>query len=90
MLKFNRNSTYLPYVPSHIIGLYQEGGELKMSEEAMQEEPTEDPMMEVLTMAQQAVENNDSEIALQVCQMLVDMMMQQQEKPEQEEEPIEE
>jgi hypothetical protein len=79
MLKFNKRSDYLPYVPAHIIGLYQEGGELAMSEDQMaQEQPQEDPMSEIMGMAQQALEANDGEMALQVCQALLQIMSQQE------------
>lgn len=84
-LNFNKSNNYLPYVPANIIGLYQEGGELAMSEDQMsQEAPAEDPMMEIMGMAQQALEANDGEMALQVCQILLEMMSQgqEQESPE--------
>lgn len=81
MLKFNKQNP-LPYVPAHVIGLYQEGGQMQMSEEMPQ-----DPMMEIASMAQQAVETNDGQLALQVCQVILQML--QQEEAPMEEMPME-
>jgi len=79
-LIYNKSSSYLPYVPSSIIGLYQDGGELAMSEDQMNQEETQDPMAEIMGMAQQALESNDGEMALQVCQILLEMMSQGEEE----------
>lgn len=54
------------YVPASVLGLFQEGGELK-------EMPEQDPMAQVLEMAMQAVQNQDADMAMMVCQALVEM-----------------
>ena len=72
-MKFKATKSFdKPYIPSGILGLYQEGGAM------VQGEPEnmgggEDPMAQLLMMAQQAVESGDGEMALQVCQVLVEM-----------------
>lgn len=72
----------LPYIPPSVIGLYQEGGELVMSEEAMEQE--ENPTEQLFMMAQQALENKDAEMAFAVCEMILSMMTQAQEPMEEE------
>lgn len=60
-----------PFVPSKVLGFYQEGGEMVQGEpEGMGDQ---DPMEQLLMMAAQAVEANDGQMALQVCQVLVEM-----------------
>jgi len=86
MLKYNRDSNYLPYVPAYVIGLKQEGGEIEMSEENMTtEEPEQDPMEEIIMTAQKALETKNSELAMQVCQMLIEYIMEQQNQMQNEE-----
>ena len=48
----------------------QEGGEMP-AETGAQEQQAQDPMQQLVQMAAQAVQNNDGQLALQVCQNLV-------------------
>ena len=79
-MKFKATKSFdKPYIPSGILGLYQEGGAMVQGEpENMQEQ---DPMAQLLMMAQQAVESQDGEMALQVCQVLVEMAGQMEAAP---------
>lgn len=69
-MKFKREIKQL-FVPAHVLGIRQEGGEI------IQEQPsavaTQDPMMELLTGASQALQAQDCAMGMQVLQMLVDM-----------------
>lgn len=82
-MKFKVTKTFdKPYIPSGILGIYQEGGEVVQGEpENMQEE---DPMQQLLMMASQAVESQDGQMALQVCQVLVEMAGQMEQAPAEE------
>ena len=80
-----------PYVPAHILGIRQEGGEVMMGEPDMGE-PVADPMEELVMGAQQAVESGDGQLALQVCAMIVELAMggaQEEQPPMEEEMPME-
>lgn len=86
-LSYKNTTNNLPYIPAGVIGLYQEGGEMVMSEEAMETESN--PAEELLMMAQQALESQDPEMAFGVCQMLIEMMSPEQETSEEMEEETE-
>lgn len=65
---------------------FQEGGEMAppaTPEEAPQGAPAEggDPMQQLLQAAAQAVQTQDAQLALQVCQALVEMAGAPQEAP---------
>lgn len=64
----------------------QEGGEISQPQEApMQEAPAqEDPMMQLIQAAAQAVQTNDANLALQVCNQLVQLASGGNEQPPQE------
>lgn len=66
-----------PYVPARVLGIRQEGGEVMMGEPDMGApmEGGDDPVEEILMMAQQAVEAQDGAMALQVCAALVEVAM---------------
>ncbi|MCS7316955.1 MAG: hypothetical protein NZZ41_01345 [Candidatus Dojkabacteria bacterium] len=73
---FKRNYYEGFFVPASVLSLYQEGGELIYQED----DETKDPMQELLMMAQQALEEQNPELAMQVCQMLVEMMLSSQQE----------
>lgn len=54
------------------IGRYQEGGAMPPQDPTMAQ-GSGDPMQEILMGCQQAVETQDCQIALQICQMLLEM-----------------
>jgi HEAT repeat protein len=64
----------------------QEGGEMP-AEAGAQEQQAQDPMQQLVQMAAQAVQNNDGQLALQVCQNLVQAA---QEAAQQQQAPAEE
>ena len=64
----------------------QEGGEMPAGAGA-QEQQAQDPMQQLVQMAAQAVQNNDGQLALQVCQNLVQAA---QEAAQQQQAPAEE
>jgi len=70
------------FVRADKIGIYQEGGEIVMGEPAAE---SEDPMMQLIAMATDALEAQDANLAMQVCQMLVEMTSGE----EQMEQPVE-
>jgi hypothetical protein len=73
-MKF-RKSINTPYVPANVLGLRQEGGQMVQGTPANMQEGGEDPMQQIMMAAQQAVEENNAELALQVCAALVQMVM---------------
>lgn len=64
----------------------QEGGEMPAGAGA-QEQQAQNPMQQLVQMAAQAVQNNDGQLALQVCQNLVQAA---QEAAQQQQAPAEE
>lgn len=66
-MKFKGKSTSLPEVPGNILGIYQEGGEIMEDPQAPQ-----DPMVEMMMMAEQAVAGQDCQMAMQVCAILLE------------------
>ena len=84
------------YDESKYIPKFQEGGQM-MEEAPMEGAPVEeapvegapggegDPMMELMNLAAQAVQSNDCEAAMTVCQVLL-QMVQGQEAPQ--EQPV--
>lgn len=74
-MKFRR-TVNTPYVPSSVLGLYQEGGQMVQGTPANMggEGSGQDPMQQIIMAAQQAVEENNAELALQVCAALVQMV----------------
>lgn len=64
------NLNFRNYVPA-----FQEGGELEQApmEQAPMEPQGGDPMQEILAACQQALETQDCNIAMQVCQILMQM-----------------
>lgn len=56
---------------NQLIGKFQEGGE--MAAPAAEQAPQQDPMEAILQAAAQAVQAQDGNLALQVCQALVEM-----------------
>jgi len=72
MITFNNRNTNKVVIPARVLGLRQEGGELIESGEPAAAE-AQDPMMDILNMAMQAVEEQDPETAMQVCVMLVEI-----------------
>lgn len=54
------------------IGKFQEGGSVPPQDPAAQQGGS-DPMQEILMGCQQAVETQDCQIALQVCQVMLEM-----------------
>lgn len=68
-MKYQRK-TNKTFVPGSVIGFYQEGGEMG-TPAAMQE----DPMQQMLMMAEQALGNQDCESDMVVCQMLIELAM---------------
>jgi len=76
-----KKAPVLPYVPSEILGIHQEGGQVQMGTPApMAEEPEAagNPGEQLLMMAQQAVDNADCQMGLQVSQMVIDLINQMQ------------
>lgn len=69
------------YVPGSTLGMYQEGGEMVTSSMMMEDESqmNQDPMVQLMDMATMAVQEMNGELALQVCQMLVEMNTPQEE-----------
>lgn len=67
--------TKRPFIPQHISGVRQEGGEVVSDESAVAPPPGAggDPMEQLVMTAQSAVENNDCEAAMQVSQMILQM-----------------
>lgn len=70
------------------IAKFQEGGEMPAgapTEAPADTQPTEeqDPLMQIVQAAAQAVQNQDAQLALQVCQALVEMAGGGQQAPEQ-------
>lgn len=63
------------YVPSTVVGLYQEGGEMVMGEPAA---VSEDPMMQLIAAAEEALNSQDPEMAFQVCAALMQLYSDQQ------------
>lgn len=56
---------------------FQEGGEMPVEEAPMEQAPEQggqDPMMQIVQAAAQAVQSQDCNIAMQVCQVLVEMV----------------
>lgn len=72
MFKSNNIAPQKPkfHISAHKIGIYQEGGEMVMGEPAAE---SEDPMMQLAAMATDALEAQDANLAMQVCQMIVEM-----------------
>ena len=72
MFKGNNIAPQKPkfHISAHKIGIYQEGGEMVMGEPAAE---SEDPMMQLAAMATDALEAQDANLAMQVCQMIVEM-----------------
>lgn len=88
-----RKSINTPYVPASILGLYQEGGEMVQGTPANMggEMGGEDPMQQIIMAAQQAVQEGNGELALQVCAALVQMVAGAAEQaPAEESAPMEE
>lgn len=67
---FKRNVTQGYFVPASVLSMYEEGGELKYQEGGQ----AEDPMQQIMMMAQQAVQEQNPDMAMQACQMLVEVM----------------
>jgi hypothetical protein len=88
-MKF-RKQIMKPYVPASILGIRQEGGEIMVEEPSNMQPEGGDPMQELLMGAQQAVEANDGQLALQVCAMLLEMAMGAAQEAPMEEAPMEE
>lgn len=65
-MKFKGKSQQIPVVPGAMLGIYQEGGEIMEDPSAAQ-----DPMVEMMMMAEQAVSGQDCEMAMQVCMVLL-------------------
>lgn len=86
-IKFYRNSNK-NIVPAKVLGWKQEGGTMVPSEEPAAAD-AQDPMMEILNMAMQAVEAQDPQMAMQVCTMLVEMAQGGAAEPMPEEAPME-
>ena len=55
------------------IGKFQEGGAMPPQDPAAAQGGGGDPMQEILMGCQQAVETQDCQIALQVCQIMLEM-----------------
>ena len=53
---------------------FQEGGATPASEAAAPQQGGEDPTAMLMQGAQQAVQNQDCQIAIQVCQMVLEML----------------
>jgi len=61
------------FIPPHVIVLYQDGGEMG-APAGMQE----DPMQQLLMMADQAVAQQDCGAAMDVCQGFIELVMSAQ------------
>lgn len=61
---------------------FQEGGQMPAEQAQPQGQPqggeSQDPMMQIVQAAMQAVQNNDPQMAMQVCQALVQLAQQAQ------------
>lgn len=72
-MKFRYDSVNAkPFIPGHIIGLYQEGGEL-VEGEPMPTEAEQDPFAQLVMMAEEALASENPEIAMQVCSMILQL-----------------
>lgn len=85
----------MQFTPKNSIKRFQQGGpvdvEEPMTEEAMpvEEAPQQDPMAMLIEGAAQALQNQDCNIAMQVCQALVQIAQQgAQPAPEETGEPV--
>lgn len=86
-IKFYR-SAHKTIVPPSVLAWKQEGGELVPTEDLAAAD-AQDPMMEILNMAVQALEAQDPQMAMQVCAMLVEMAQGGEEAPTEEPMPEE-
>ena len=62
----------MEFIQKKKIGYYQEGGEMAPAE-AAPEQAAQDPMQQLLQVAVQAVQNQDCEAAMAVCQALLQL-----------------
>lgn len=81
---FVKGDLTVPYVPLHVLGLYQEGGEIVPMEEPTPGEGEGNPMEEIITMAIKALQEQDPNMAMQVCQMLVEFVKGEQQETSEE------
>lgn len=81
-MKFNKKLN-MPYIPSNVLNLYQEGGDMGGS-------AGQDPLQEVMTLAREAVETGNGEMAIEVLTVLLEMMDAQTGGQEMEQAPTEE
>lgn len=73
---FVKNNDQAPYVPLHVLGLYQSGGALMPLEEGTPD-TEKNPMEDIVMMAMQAVEEKNSDLAMEACEMLVEFVQGQ-------------
>ena len=63
----------MEFIQKKKIGYYQEGGEMAPAETAPEQAAVQDPMQQSLQVAVQAVQNQDCEAAMAVCQALLQL-----------------
>lgn len=78
-MKLKGTNKSLRFYPSYKLGitLYQEGGQVAVQEAPQQ---GQDPIVQIIQMAAQAVQTNDMELAMEVCKALVALVSQSQQQ----------
>lgn len=81
MYKYSKSKGNKKFFPTHVTGVYQEGGDMVSDPNAVAGDPAaggggEDPMQQLIMAAQQATESGDCQVALQVCGAIVQLASQ--------------